>query len=41
MLQEKRFGNDCASTARSDGPNSSYDQMSYQDEPIPHTANDG
>jgi len=39
MLQKKRFGNDCAGTARSDGPDRCYDQMSYQDEPIPHAAN--
>ena len=30
-----------AGIARRDGPNRSYNQMSYQDEPILHTANDG
>jgi hypothetical protein len=40
MLQEKRFGNDGAGTAWGDGPDRCYDQMSYEDEPIPHTAND-
>ena len=40
MLQKKRFGNDGAGTAWGDGPDRCYDQMSYEDEPIPHTAND-
>jgi hypothetical protein len=41
MLQKKRFGNDCAGTAGSHGSDRRDDQMSHQDEPIPHTANDG
>jgi hypothetical protein len=40
MLQKKRFGDDCAGTAGSHGPDRRDDQMNYQDEPIPHTAND-
>lgn len=40
MLQKKRFGNDCAGTAGSRGSDRRDDQMSHQDEPIPHTAND-
>jgi hypothetical protein len=32
MRQKKRFGNDCAGTAGSDGPDRCYDQMSYQEE---------
>jgi hypothetical protein len=40
MLQKKRFGDDCAGTAGSHGPDRRDDQMSYQDEPIPHPAND-
>ena len=40
MLQKKRFGNDCAGTAGSHGSDRRDDQMSHQDEPIPHTAND-
>ena len=40
MLQQKRFGNDGAGTAWGEGPDRCYAQMSYEDEPIPHTAND-
>jgi hypothetical protein len=40
MLQKKRLGDDCAGTAGSHGPDRRDDQMSHQDEPIPHTAND-
>jgi hypothetical protein len=40
MLQKKRFGNDCAGTAGSHGSDRRDDQVSHQDEPIPHTAND-
>jgi hypothetical protein len=40
MLQKKRFGNDCAGTARSHGPENRDDQVSHQDEPIPHAGND-
>jgi len=39
MLHKKRFGDDCTGTARSHGPDRRDDQMSDQDEPIPHTAN--
>ncbi len=40
MLQKKRFGYDCAGTAGSHGSDRRDDEMSHQDEPIPHTAND-
>ncbi len=40
MLQKKRYGDDCAGTAGSHGPDRRGDQISHQDEPIPHTAND-
>jgi len=40
MLQKKRFGNDCAGTAGSHGSDRRDHQMSHQNEPIPHTAND-
>jgi hypothetical protein len=40
MLQKKRFGDDYAGTAGSHGPDRRDDEMSYRDEPIPHTAND-
>ena len=39
MLQKKRLGDDCAGTAGSHGSDRRDDQMSHQDEPIPHTAN--
>ena len=41
MLQEKRFGNDGAGTAWGEGADRCHDQKSYEDEPIPHTANNG
>ena len=40
MLQKKRFGNDRAGTAGGHGSDRRDDQMSHQDEPIPHAAND-
>jgi hypothetical protein len=40
MFQKKRFGNDRAGTARGDGSDRCYDQMSDQEEQIPHTGND-
>jgi hypothetical protein len=39
MLQKKRFGSDCGGTAGSHGSDRRDDQMSHQDEPIPHAAN--
>lgn len=41
MLQKKRFGNDGTGAAWGDGPDRCYDQMSYQEKQVPHTANDG
>src|SRR5579862_5632340 len=38
MLQKKRFGDDCAGTPRSHSPDRRDDEMSDQDEPIPHAA---
>jgi hypothetical protein len=38
MLQKKRFGDDCAGTPRSHSPDGRDDEMSDQDEPIPHAA---
>jgi len=40
MLQQKGFADDCARAARSHGSDHRDDQMSHQDEPISHTAND-
>jgi len=37
MLQKKRFGDDGAGAAGSQVPDRRDDQMSYQEEPIPHT----
>jgi hypothetical protein len=34
------FGDDCAGATGTHGPDRRDDQMSYQEEPIPHTAND-
>lgn len=39
MFQKKRFDNDCAGTARRRGPDRRDNEMSYQDEPIPHAVN--
>jgi hypothetical protein len=40
MLQKKRFGNDRAGTSRSHDPDNCDDQVSQQDKPIAHAAND-
>jgi hypothetical protein len=40
LLQEKRFGDDGAGTARTHDPDRRDDQVSHQNEPIAHTAND-
>jgi hypothetical protein len=41
MLQKKRFGDDCAGTSRSHDLDDRDDQVSHQDEPIAHAANNG
>jgi hypothetical protein len=41
MLEKKRFGDDGAGTSRSHDLDDRDDQVSHQDEPIAHAANNG